>query len=121
MTMRLCQGRWKGTTQTFSLTTTLGIVPVIPDGLMKGTIGVTVTDNNSNGAKLETVDPTNPGSPIYQGLINGNTAHILWDSPKDVTVTDPSVSLTSTDTTSFGIPTREPVPGSIISSSIGKK
>jgi hypothetical protein len=91
-------------TQTFSLATSIGITPVIPNGLMQGSIGLTLTDNNGNGAALTTSGPS-----IYQGLIDGNVARTLWDPA--MTFTTPFGS-TSADTF-FGFPTRENAPESI--------
>lgn len=54
-----------GSTQIYSLTTTLGIMPVIPNGLMRGAINVSFLDNNGDGAILGT-----SGAPIYQGVVD---------------------------------------------------
>lgn len=91
-------------TQTFSLTTTIGITPVIPNGLMQGSIGFSLTDNNGGGATLSA-----SGASIYQGLIDGNVTRTLWDSPTSFF----TPFATTTANTFFGFPTREIAPESI--------
>jgi hypothetical protein len=90
-------------TQTYSLTTTLAIAPVIPNGLMRGSIGFTLTNNTGGSATLST-----SGASIYQGIIDGNVARTLWDSP--TTFTTASSTGAGID---FGFPTREGAPESI--------
>jgi len=101
-------------TQTFSVTTTLGVTTAITNGLMKGSVAVTVTDNDSNSATVST-DPT-PLEPksddettIYQGLIDGNVARTLWDDPK--TITAPVGS--NSESINFGFTALEIAPESI--------
>jgi hypothetical protein len=95
-----------GSTQTYTLGTTIGVAPAIPNGLMRGSIGYSLTDNNSNGATMAT-----SGASIYQGKIDGNLARTLWN---------PSTSFTTFSTGAssidFGFPTREAAPESIDSS-----
>jgi hypothetical protein len=93
-----------GSTQTYILGTTIGITPAIPIGAMQGSIGFTLTDNNSNGATLAT-----SGISIYQGTIDGNVARTLWDP--SISFTAPFASTSSS--TYFGFPTREAAPESI--------
>lgn len=93
-----------GSTQTYTLATTVGITPVIPNGLMQGSIGLTLTDNNGGGATLAT-----SGASLYQGMIDGSVARTLWDSP--TTFATPFASTSAN--TFFGFPTREIAPESI--------
>lgn len=90
-------------TQTYSFTTIVGVAPTIPNGLMRGSIGFSLTDNNSNGATLAT-----SGASIYRGQIDGNVARTLWNSPNSF-----STSSTFATSTDFGFPTREVAPESI--------
>ena len=92
-----------GSTQTYSLTTTLGIAPAIPNGLMRGSVGFTLTNNSGGSATLET-----SGAPIYQGVIDGTVARTLWDAPTSLTT-----PATDADSIAFGFPTREGAPESI--------
>ncbi len=93
-----------GSTQTYSLGTTIGVSPAIPNGAMQGSIGFTLTDNNSNGATLAT-----SGASIYQGKIDGNVARTLWDPTTSFT----APFATTSSSTYFGFPTREAAPESI--------
>jgi len=93
-------------TQTYTLGTTVGVSPAIPNGLMRGSIGFSLTDNNYNGATLAT-----SGASIYQGTIDNNLlppARKLWDSPISF-----STFSTTASSTGFGFPTREAAPESI--------
>jgi hypothetical protein len=90
--------------QTYTLGTTIGVSPTIPNGAMQGSIGFTLTDNNTNGATLAT-----SGVSIYQGKIDGNVARTLWDP--SISFTAPFASTSSS--TYFGFPTRETAPESI--------
>ncbi len=87
-----------GSTQTYTLGTSIGISPAIPSGAMQGSIGFTLTDNNSNGATLAT-----SGASIYKGMIDGNVARTLWDPSTSFTAPFASTS----SNTYFGFPTRE--------------
>lgn len=93
-------------TQVYSLTATIGVTPAIPNGLMRGTLGYSLTDNNGGGATLST-----SGASIYTGLIDGGSARTLWDPSTSfsTTPTNPTV----TGNTAFGYPTREVAPQSI--------
>ena len=90
-------------TQTYILGTTIGVSPAIPNGLMRGSIGYSLTDNNSNGATLAT-----SGASIYQGTIDGNVARTLWNPS-----TSFSTFSTGASSIDFGFPTREAAPESI--------
>jgi hypothetical protein len=79
-----------GSTQTYTLGTTVGVSPAIPNGLMRGSIGYSLTDNNSNGATLAT-----SGASIYRGQIDGNVARTLWN---------PSTSFSTFSTGASSIP-----------------
>lgn len=92
-----------GSTQTYSMTAIIGISPAIPNPLMRGSIGLTLTDNNDDGATL-----TDGGASLYKGLIDGNTARTLWDSPISF-----STFATTSSNTNFGFPTREVAPESV--------
>jgi hypothetical protein len=91
-------------TQTYTVGVSIGVVPAIPNGLMQGTIGFSLTDNNSNGATLAT-----SGASIYQGSIDGNVARTLWDPTTTFTAPFASIS----NSTFFGFPIRETAPESI--------
>lgn len=95
-----------GSTQTYSLGTTIGVAPAIPNGLMRGSIGFSLTDNNGDGATLAT-----SGASIYKGTIDGNVARTLWNSPNSF-----STFSTTASSIDFGFPTREAAPESIDSS-----
>jgi len=93
-------------TQTFTIGTTISVLPAIPNGLMRGSIGLSVTDNNNDGATLST-----SGQSIYTAFIDGTGARTLWDSP---TSFSPSFNgSTISDNINFGFPTRELAPESI--------
>lgn len=94
-----------GSTQTYSFTTMVGVVPAIPNSLMRGSVGLTLTDNNSNGATLA----TSTGGSIYQGAIDTNVARSLWDPATSFT----APFGTTSSSTYFGFPTREAAPESI--------
>lgn len=93
-------------TQTYTITTSIGITPVIPNALMRGSIGFSLTDNNGGGATLAT-----SGASIFRGLIDSSTARTLWDVPTSFSVPGPGP--TTTGTTSFGYPLMEVAPQSI--------
>lgn len=92
-----------GSTQIYSLTTTLGIMPVIPNGLMRGAINVSFLDNNGDGAILGT-----SGAPIYQGVVDGTVERTLWDALMNFTT-----SFNDAASINFGFSTREGVSQSI--------
>jgi len=95
-----------GSTQTFTIGTTIGVSPAIPNGLMRGSIGLSVTDNNNDGATLST-----SGQSIYTAFIDGTGARTLWDP---TTSFSPSFNgSTISDNINFGFPTRELAPESI--------
>ena len=91
-----------GSTQVYSLTATIGVAPPIPNGLMRGSIGFSLTDNNGDGATLA----TSGASSLYRGLIDGNTARTLWDAP--ISFTAPFATINGND--NFGFPVRETAP-----------
>ncbi len=91
-------------TQIYTVGTTIGITPAIPNGLMQGSIGFSLTDNNGNSATLAT-----SGASIYKGMIDGYVARTLWDSPTSFTAPFASTS----SSTNFGFPVREVAPVSI--------
>jgi len=90
-----------GSTQTYTLGTTIGVSPAIPQALMRGSVGFSLTDNNGDGATLAT-----SGTSIYKGQIDGNTARTLWDPATSFTAPFGSTS----SSTFFGFPTREAAP-----------
>lgn len=93
-----------GSTQTYSLGTTLGVSPTIPLGAMLGSIGFSLTDNNGNGATMAT-----SGVSIYRATIDGNVARTLWNPATSFTAPFGSTA----SSTFFGFPTREAAPESI--------
>jgi hypothetical protein len=91
-------------TQTYTVATMIGVSPAIANGLMQGSIGFSLTDNNSNSATLAT-----SGASLYTGMIDGNAARTLWNPT--TTFTAPFAS--TSGSTYFGFPTREIAPESI--------
>jgi hypothetical protein len=92
-----------GSTQTYSLATSIGVSPTIPIGAMRGSIGYTLTNNVGASATLAT-----SGVSIYRATIDGNVARTLWDSPNSF-----SAGSTGASSNDFGFPTREAAPESI--------
>lgn len=76
-----------GSTQTFTITSTIGIVPIGPASLTSGSIDGSLTDNPTSlgtygGATISTVS----GSALYTALIDGGAFKTLLDDPVSVTV-----------------------------------
>jgi len=94
-------------TQTYTMTATVGVSPAIASGLMRGSVGLTLTDNNGDGATLTNAT----GASIYKALIDGNSARTLWNNPFSFSVL--AVDGTGTTNTKFGFPTREAAPESV--------
>lgn len=84
-------------TQTFTITTLLGVSPAIPNGVMNGTIGISLTDNpgTTSGATFA----TSGGASIYTASIDGNVARTLWNPTTAFSTTRPQ---TFTNNTFFG-------------------
>jgi uncharacterized protein (TIGR03382 family) len=99
-------------TQTFSLTVSAPTGP-IANACIGGSISGSVTDNNGDGATLETA----PGTALYQALIDGGTAATLLDDP--FSVTTGSFLTAIVGPASFGdpIPSQPYLPG--VAASIG--
>lgn len=81
------------TTQTYSITTIIGVSPVIPNGVMNGTIGFSLTDNP--GTALGAIFSTS-GASIYTATIDGNVARTLWNPTTAFNTTRPPSFATST-------------------------
>ncbi|MCC5829893.1 MAG: PEP-CTERM sorting domain-containing protein [Phycisphaeraceae bacterium] len=83
-----------GVTQTFTFVVQTPIAPaILPTSLVGGSVGGSVTDANFDGsATVSTVS----GSPLYAGLLDGNTVLTLHDDPSSWTTAStaniPSVS-----------------------------
>lgn len=93
-----------GSPQTYSVGVSIGVAPAIPNAIMRGSIGFSMTDNNSNGATL-----TTSGISIYRAQIDGNTARTLWDP-----VTTFSTPFGTTGSNAFfGFPMPELAPESV--------
>ncbi len=93
-----------GSTQTYTMTAVIGVSPAIVNPLMRGSVGLTLTDNNDDGATLTDAS----GASIYKALIDGNSARTLWDAPISF-----GTSSTTSANTDFGFPTREVAPESV--------
>ena len=101
------------TTQQFTLIFTLLVVPPIaPSSVMGGSIQGGVTDNNGDGATLQTV----VGSAFYEALIDGSGVQTLFDHNQ--TVTAGAFLSASTGTADFGTPIPSD-PGPQVLTSIG--
>ena len=91
-----------GSTQTYSVSASIGVTPAIPNGLMRGSIGYTLTNQVGSSATLST-----SGTSIYTATIDGNVASTLWGT---------GTSFTTGSSTGggidFGYPTRLPAPES---------
>jgi len=86
-------------TQDFVFTFTLPILPVTPGTITGGSTGVTITDNNGDGATLGS--STLPGSlPFYTATIDGVAYQTLALTP----VVEPNTFETETASTLFGSP-----------------
>lgn len=99
-------------TQTFTFTVTLPVVPPItPSTLVGGSVGGSVTDENFDGtATVSTVS----GTPLYSGLIDGNTVLSLHGDPSSWT----TFATTNIDSVSAGLP-GPTIPGPAAFTSIG--
>ena len=93
-----------GSTQIYTVGTTVGVAPAIPFASMQGSVGFSLTDNNGNGATLAT-----SGVPLYRAQIDGNVARTLWNSPTSFTAPFGSTS----SNIFFGFPTPESAPESV--------
>jgi hypothetical protein len=72
-----------GSTQTFTITSTIGIVPIGPASLTSGSIDGSITDNPTyGGATISTVS----GNALYTALIDGSDYLTLLDDLYSVTV-----------------------------------
>jgi hypothetical protein len=84
-------------TQTFTLTVTLPIAPIGPSLSIAGSVATlgSLTDNNGNGATLEST-PFN--DPIYSARIDNVSVHTLLDAAQSFTAGSNSNGGTSTVT-----------------------
>lgn len=99
------------TTQTFIITSTIGVVPIGPASLTSGSFGGSITDNNDDTATISTTS-----NAIYTALIDGASYQTLHNSPFSTTT---SVGGTSPfGFVDFGLPPNSQ-PGPAINSSIG--
>src|SRR5262245_16082996 len=101
-------------TQQFTLTVTLLTAPVGPSSLTGGSVAGGVTDNNGNGATLQTA----PGSALYTALIDGVTHQTLFADPTSLSVVNPFDSADLTPPGAFGVPIPS-LPGPNVATSIG--
>lgn len=74
-------------TQTFTISTLLGVSPAIPNGVMNGTIGLSLTDNP--GTVSGATFATSGVSSIYTASIDGNVARTLWNPTTSFSTTRP--------------------------------
>lgn len=65
-------------TQTYTMTASASVDSVGADGQMKGSVGVSLTDNDSTDGQQAVVSDAGTGSSIYTALIDGNDARSLW-------------------------------------------
>ena len=100
-----------GSTQTFIITSTIGVVPIGPASLTSGSFGGSITDNNGDTATISTTS-----NAIYTALIDGASYQTLQGSPFSTTT---NVSDTSPfGFVNFGLPANSQ-PGPAINSNIG--
>jgi hypothetical protein len=106
----------------YTVTVTSPIAPVLPSSLMRGSIGITLTDEgplDGNGdtdgiATLNSIFSTD----VYRGFLDGVAvpATSLMADPYSLSCTPFNCS--AVDTENFGIPVRIPGPGATISMGI---
>lgn len=100
------------TTQEFNVTVTVPIFPpLLGSTLTSGSLGVTVTDNNGDGATFSD-RPSNSAS-IYRSIIDGVTHKTLFDDPYSLVA--PAFG-SNNDSADFGLPgITEPGPAALAS------
>lgn len=101
-------------TQTYAMSTTLGVAPLTPSTLTKGSVGYTLTQNS--GSATATLSAPSGGA-IYTALIDGNDFHSLFNAPYSVSASNGG---SASNTASFGGSSTTPTyPGPAVNSSIG--
>lgn len=98
-------------TQTFIITSTIGIIPIGPASLTSGSVGGSITDNNGNTATI-----SDTGNAIYTALIDGASYETLLDPTFSTTTAIGDTSLFGG--VNFGLPPNSQ-PGPAITSDIG--
>lgn len=106
--------------QVFTVSVTSPIAPVLPTSLMRGSIGVTLTDEGplvgdetDGSALLTSIFSTD----VYRAFLDGSPVQSLLNDPYSLSCTPANCSNTS-GTVSFGIPVRIPGPGASTSMGI---
>jgi hypothetical protein len=109
--------------QVFTVSVTSPIAPVLPTSLMRGSIGVTITDQgplDGNGDTDGIATLTSFGGvAVYRAFLDGvavGGATDLLDDPYSLSCTPFNCSTSDTD--DFGIPVRIPGPGATLSMGI---
>ena len=106
--------------QIFSVSVTSPIAPVLPTSLMRGSIGITLTDQgpldefgDTDGEALLT---SALGAATYRAFLDGNPIPVQTLFPDFYdTLTCSEFNCTDTENTNFGIPVRIPGPGATTS------
>jgi hypothetical protein len=106
--------------QVFTVTVTSPIAPVLPTSLMRGSIGITITDEgpldeNEDTDGVATLNSFG-GVDVYTALLDGVPVEFLLDDP--YTLSCALFNCSTTDSDSFGIPVRIPGPGATLSMGI---
>jgi PEP-CTERM motif len=109
--------------QVFTVSVTSPIAPVLPTSLMRGSIGVTITDEgpldgNGDTDGVATLNSFG-GVAVYRAFLDGfpvGGATDLLDDPYSLSCTPFNCS--NTDSDSFGIPVRIPGPGATLTMGI---
>jgi hypothetical protein len=106
--------------QVFTVTVTSPIAPVLPTSLMRGSIGISLTDEgpldgfgDTDGvATLNSIFSTD----VYRAFLDGSPVQSLLLDPYTLSCTPFNCSTTDSD--NFGIPVRIPGPGATLSMAI---
>ena len=105
--------------QIFSVTVISPIAPVLPTSLMRGSIGITLTDTgplvNDETDGLATLSST-LGEGIYRAFLDGSEVKELFPDPSMVSCFLPNCTVTQN--ADFGIPVRIPGPGASLTMGI---
>jgi hypothetical protein len=101
-----------GSLQDFNVTVTVPVFPPLPGAtLTSGSLGVTVTDNNGDGATFS--DRPGNSASIYRSIIDGGTHKTLFDEPYSLVA--PAFG-SNNDSADFGLPgITEPGPPTLTS------
>ena len=103
-------------TQNFIITSTIGIVPIAPASLTSGSVGGSLTDNNTD-ATLAQMTSNTSGNAIYTALIDGAPYQTLLNHPFSLTVAGLGANA-NIGPASFGLPPNSQ-PGPAIANTIG--